>query len=182
MKIPHERWEQSYRTGDTPWRNATGDIDEWIKKAGVSSGVALDLGCGTGDQAIWLSKNGFEVEALDYSAEAIKQAQAQGSKVHFTQRDLEQLAAYPFKHEKYDLILLNKVLAFIENRDGLLQTVKDHLEGVFILDVILEHDEKPAVITPTQELEPLLNKYFTIVDKVILPTREGIVIANYYLK
>jgi len=40
----------------------------------LSPGRALDLGCGTGTNSIWLAKNGWQVVGLDFAGKAIKKA------------------------------------------------------------------------------------------------------------
>ncbi len=182
MNITQEQWEELYRTDKTPWRNKNASLLDGINQSGISSGIALDLGCGTGELAIALSSCGFEVEALDYSAEAIRQAKAQESSVHFVQWDLESMANYPFRHNAYDLVIMKRVLVFVSDKDGLLKTIAKHLKGVFVLEVLWEHDEIPEVVTPKEELELLLKNYFTIDACMQLPTRPGVVLVNYYLR
>ncbi|MDQ3018332.1 MAG: class I SAM-dependent methyltransferase [bacterium] len=148
----------------------------------MQSGFALDLGCGSGEQSIWLAHHGFEVEGLDYSTEAIKIAQSDQSPVSFEQWDLEQLVNYPFKHNVYDLIIIRKVLAFLDNKIELLNIVKTKLNGVLILQVFLEHDEKPYVVSDKKELEKVLQERFAIVAIEYPSVRNKVVIADYYLK
>jgi cyclopropane fatty-acyl-phospholipid synthase-like methyltransferase len=49
---------------------------EWVSQEGahVKRGAALDLGCGSGRNAIFLANSGFAVEGVDYSQEALKWA------------------------------------------------------------------------------------------------------------
>ena len=58
----------------------------------------LDLGCGTGDIAIWLALQGYEAYGIDIAPSAIawanEKAQAQGSQVQFTIGSVLDLAAY----------------------------------------------------------------------------------------
>lgn len=48
---------------------------ELIEKGEIKPCPALDICCGTGTEAIYLAKNGFEVSAIDISKEAIKIAE-----------------------------------------------------------------------------------------------------------
>lgn len=48
----------------------------------VSPAKALDLGCGNGRNSIYLSGNGFEVDAVDFSETAIKIAEENSSKTN----------------------------------------------------------------------------------------------------
>ncbi len=54
---------------------------------------AVDLGCGAGNYAVWLAKQGFDVTGLDISIEAIKKA-----------RDLAAQAGVTCRFEAADLI------------------------------------------------------------------------------
>lgn len=177
-----EGWEEAYRTGNTSWREKDGDIAEWVGNAGISSGNALDLGCGAGDQSIWLSENGFKVEGLDYSKEALAIAKSQNSAAHFIEWNLENLSEYTFENDFYDIIVIKHVLAYLEDKEKFLEVVKSKLRGVCILAAVLEHDTKPGAVIPKVELEELLNKYFVIQDTAKLLYREGVVAVSYYLK
>ncbi len=183
MKLPHSRWEEAYKTNQIPWRKQEG-MDNLLELAQVSSGVALDLGCGSGDQAFWLAENGFEVEAVDYSQEGLKVAQRENAhpKISYRQWDLENLADYPFEHDQYDLILSRKVIAFLENREQFLATIAKKLRGTFVLQVFLEHDEAPVILIDEAELHELLWKYFSILTSQESNRREGIRFVSYYLR
>jgi SAM-dependent methyltransferase len=71
------RWENRYQTGDTPWDTGRPSAE---LVAVLDSGViqpcrALELGCGTGTNAVYLAQRGFSVTAIDLSAAAIARAQ-----------------------------------------------------------------------------------------------------------
>lgn len=70
-----------------------------IKQLSIpSGGRILDLGCGTGDIAIWLGLQGFEAYGIDIAPSAIswanEKAQVQQSQVQFTVGSVLDLAAY----------------------------------------------------------------------------------------
>ena len=44
---------------------------EWVEDGSIPPGRALDLGCGSGRNAIFLARRGFTVEAVDYSKTAM---------------------------------------------------------------------------------------------------------------
>jgi SAM-dependent methyltransferase len=56
---------------------------------------ALEIGCGTGTNCVWLAQQGFEVTGIDVAPLAVEQAQqrarAAGVKVHFLVADVLQL-------------------------------------------------------------------------------------------
>ena len=158
-------WEDSYKKGQTPWRSLSLDLSETLKKAGISSGVALDLGSGTGEFSKWLSEHGFETEGVDFSEEAIKTAKEICPSCSFANWDLEDLENYPFKEGKYDIILDSKVIAFIKDKEKYLDAIKSKLKGVFILQIFLRHDEKPMITVDQTEIESLLEDRFKILNK-----------------
>jgi 2-polyprenyl-3-methyl-5-hydroxy-6-metoxy-1,4-benzoquinol methylase len=90
----------------------------------------LDLGCGTGNFAVKLAKRGYIVKAIDYSVEAIKIAKEKAKKegvsdlIDFEINDIEKIE---FEKEKYDLVILRLVYAFIKNKKMLLSKVKKSL-------------------------------------------------------
>lgn len=70
MKV---NFEERYRTGDIPWDHGMPDVNlmEMITQGLISKCKALDIGCGTGDNAIWLAQQQFVVTACDISETAI---------------------------------------------------------------------------------------------------------------
>ena len=66
-------WEQLYRDEFTPWDTGRPEshLIETVTELPVSPCRALDVGCGTGANAIWLAEQGFEVIGIDLSATAI---------------------------------------------------------------------------------------------------------------
>ena len=66
-----------------------------VESGTIAPGRAIDLGCGEGSNAIYLSKNGFDVTGVDFSPTAIKRAtsnvQAAGVEVIFVEDDLTNL-------------------------------------------------------------------------------------------
>ncbi|WP_053368765.1 class I SAM-dependent methyltransferase [Bacillus sp. FJAT-27245] len=68
---------------DLPDENLAG----YFNKGLLTSGTALELGCGPGRNALFLAKNGYKVDAVDSSREAldwgIERARHHGSDVNF---------------------------------------------------------------------------------------------------
>jgi SAM-dependent methyltransferase len=70
------RFTQRYRAGDAPWDIGRPDSNliQAVLTVPISPCKALDIGCGTGDNAIWLSQQGFRVTGIDHSEVAIEKA------------------------------------------------------------------------------------------------------------
>ncbi len=86
-------YEILYRFSKAPWD--TGPREELVKlveNRTIQPGRAIDLGCGTGANAIFLAQHGFEVTGVDFSQAAIEKARqtatTAGIKIHFVVDDL----------------------------------------------------------------------------------------------
>ncbi len=62
-----------YRFGKPPWSidQAQPDLIAAVEKGEVCGPTVLDIGCGAGDNAIYLAGRGFDVTGVDVSAKAI---------------------------------------------------------------------------------------------------------------
>jgi methyl halide transferase len=92
------KFEERYQSGETPWELNRADkhliniiSKNIISKKKIQPCKALDIGCGTGSNAIWLAKQGFDVRAVDFSGLAIKKAKEkaenQGVQIQFEVSD-----------------------------------------------------------------------------------------------
>lgn len=75
MSIP-ERYQERYKAGDAPWDIGKPDFNliEAVSQKPIAPCKALDIGCGTGDNSIWLAQNGFQVVGIDSSDIALGKA------------------------------------------------------------------------------------------------------------
>lgn len=83
--VEHDKLEKIYRDspGDAiPWNRETPPpaLVELVESGTVKPCKALDLGCGTGNYAIYLAQKGFEMTGVDFSASAIKRAKEKARK------------------------------------------------------------------------------------------------------
>lgn len=76
-----DRYQARYRSGDTPWDIGRPDFNliEVVTRTPVSAGRALDIGCGTGDNSLWLARNGFQVVGTDASDIALEKARGKAA-------------------------------------------------------------------------------------------------------
>ncbi len=72
-----ETFEERYKSGVTPWEldRPDNNLVNLIKEENIPPCKALEIGCGTGSNAIWLAQNGFDVKGLDFSNLAIQKAE-----------------------------------------------------------------------------------------------------------
>lgn len=68
------QWNERYLKGDLPWETGRVDcnLEHILHEHAIEPCSALELGCGTGNNAIWLAKRGFTMTAdlCDYKVTA----------------------------------------------------------------------------------------------------------------
>lgn len=71
-------WDDRYQAGDTPWDVGTPDrhLTGFVEARQPGRARALEAGCGTGTNALWLAGRGYRVTAVDLSALALERARA----------------------------------------------------------------------------------------------------------
>lgn len=156
-------WDAYYRRlreagADLDWRGRwTEPFVPLLRAAGART--VLELGCGTGNDALRLSGAGFEVTALDVSQEAIDQARAKAAPgVTYVVADVAE--GLPFAPSTFDAVMANVALHMFS--DAVTRAIFADVGrvvrpgGLFLLHVNA-HDDRPlrarrrAVV---RELEP----------------------------
>jgi SAM-dependent methyltransferase len=81
-KIKQEQFEAHYRAKTTPWDLGRPDFNliDAVTKTPIKSCRALDIGCGSGHNSIWLAQQGFLVTGVDVSETALQKAKENASK------------------------------------------------------------------------------------------------------
>jgi SAM-dependent methyltransferase len=76
--MPHRPWNESYASGELPWDSGQPEplLVEFVSSGGVTPGRTLEIGAGTGTNAIWLAERGFDVLGVDLSPLAVERARA----------------------------------------------------------------------------------------------------------
>ncbi len=89
-----------YRLGVVPWDGhpLADSLKALIEGAdALPPGKALDVGCGTGDNSIYLAQHGWQVAGVDFVAKAVEKARSKAAKqqvsVSFAQADVTHLSA-----------------------------------------------------------------------------------------
>ena len=79
-----KRYIERYKSGDTPWDISQPDFNliEVVTEKPILRCKVLDIGCGTGDNSIWLAQKGFKVIGTDTSDIALEKAKEKASKVN----------------------------------------------------------------------------------------------------
>ncbi|PLX13362.1 MAG: class I SAM-dependent methyltransferase [Marinilabiliales bacterium] len=71
-----EKFINHYENGFMPWvhKNPDFNLVEMVDNWPIKACKALEIGCGTGVDSIWLKQKGFDIKAIDVSPIAIKLA------------------------------------------------------------------------------------------------------------
>lgn len=90
MRAVYNAW---YKYGTPPWAgSARHELVRLVDEGQLTPGRAVDLGCGEGDNAIFMAQHGFDVTAVDFAPAAITKAKAKaqkaGAAVNFLVDDL----------------------------------------------------------------------------------------------
>ena len=99
-----------YFLGITPWdrEQVPGKVTELADELSASGGRALDVGCGTGRDAVYLAGRGWTVTGIDGVPRAINRARQRarqaGADVNFVVGDVTALASIGIG-DGYDLVL-----------------------------------------------------------------------------
>ncbi|HID22055.1 MAG TPA: class I SAM-dependent methyltransferase, partial [Planctomycetaceae bacterium] len=88
--VPSVDWEERYRTGQTPWDTGqpSTELQRILKEYQIGPGRTLELGCGTGTNAVFLAERGFAVTACDVSERAIRLARQRADRANVAVRFL----------------------------------------------------------------------------------------------
>ncbi|MEB3052156.1 class I SAM-dependent methyltransferase [Mycolicibacter sp. MYC123] len=105
VRDAREFWDEFYAGDRRVW---SGKVNLHLAEvaADLAPGRALDLGCGEGADAIWLAEDGWQVVAVDVSANALDRARAAAeqhqvaARIRFERHDLS--AGFP--DGRYDLV------------------------------------------------------------------------------
>ncbi|MBS2028836.1 MAG: class I SAM-dependent methyltransferase [Deltaproteobacteria bacterium] len=76
--MAHPSWNDAYAQGFLPWDTGKPDslLVAFVKSTKLKPTRALEIGCGTGTNAIWLASKGFDVLGVDLAPLAVEQARA----------------------------------------------------------------------------------------------------------
>jgi SAM-dependent methyltransferase len=164
-------------------------IDRLIQQQAPNTSTILELGCGTGNHALLLAREGYFVHGVDLSAEMLKCAQERAerakpelaARLQFSQGDLREVRL----DLKFDAVLsLFHVISYQTTNEDLLAaftTVKTHLKsgGIFIFDVWYG----PTVLSdpPVVRIKRLEDRSIQVtrIAEPIMYPNENLVDVNY---
>ncbi|MCK4564428.1 MAG: class I SAM-dependent methyltransferase [Verrucomicrobia bacterium] len=150
-------YEERYQTGNMPWDHGMpdGNLIAWVKRWPIGPCKVLDIGCGTGENSIWMARQGFAATGCDLSKTAVERAQAKAAaaevKCTFMTADFleDQLPGLPFGFV-FDRGCLHCIDGEADRR-RFAQNVADHLtEAGLWLSLIGNADEPEREVGPPQ--------------------------------
>jgi cyclopropane fatty-acyl-phospholipid synthase-like methyltransferase len=100
-------FERAYRRGRAPWDTDVTPPQIVEEASGMQPGRALDVGCGTGTNVLWLAQHGWTAIGVDRSATAIESARRKAdwtASAMFAEGDVTRLAELQIDGP-FDLIL-----------------------------------------------------------------------------
>ena len=95
--MANPNWNQRYAGGETPWDTGTPDLHlvEAVRTGLIKPGRTLEIGCGTGTNALWLAQQGFDVLGIDITPLAIEKARAKPAQPNCRFEVVDFLTAQP---------------------------------------------------------------------------------------
>ncbi len=166
-------------------------IQRLIQTYAPATTTILELGCGTGNHAMLLAKEGYQVHGVDLSQEMLGYANercdrlspALATRLQFSQGDLRQVRL----DRKFDVVLsLFHVISYQTNNEDLLaafETAKAHLVpgGILIFDVWYD----PAVLSepPTVRIKRLEDRSIQVtrIAEPVMEPNKNLVDVNYHI-
>lgn len=75
-------FQEKYESGDTPWEihRVDSHLAKIVSETPIPPCDVLDIGCGTGNDVIWLQQKGFNASGIDSSKLAVQMAQNKSRK------------------------------------------------------------------------------------------------------
>jgi SAM-dependent methyltransferase len=160
-------WDQRYRDRATPWDSGlpSKELRKILGEIVVPRGHALDLGCGSGTNAVFLAEQGFRVTGVDCSPTALELARQKmtrgGVEVEWIEADVQRWGA---GRAPYDLVFDRGCYHCCRrtDREGYLETIRNVTKTGTLLVLLAgnadEAVEGPPRVTAAElctELEPL---------------------------
>jgi tellurite methyltransferase len=164
-------WDQRYRSKERAGEGLQTEPTELVAQTvrNLSPGRALDLACGTGRNALWLARQGWDVTAVDGAGAAVEilgeRAREGNVKLKTVVADLQK-SEYAIAPSSWDLV----IICYYLQRD-LMEPAKNGVRPGGILLIIVhttEGDEQP---TSSRLRAGELARYFS--DWEILHSYEG---------
>ena len=124
-----------------PYRDWCDYVTSLLKEYGVTDGLVLDLGCGTGKLTRLLAKKGYDMIGVDLSEEmleiALEHEMEEPQQILYLQQDMREFELYGTVRA---IVSICDSMNYLEDHEDLVQVLKlanNYLDpkGVFIFDM-----------------------------------------------
>ncbi|MDV6295404.1 class I SAM-dependent methyltransferase [Rhodococcus aetherivorans] len=173
-QLDEELWDERYRSRPALWsgepnRHLVGEAAE------LEPGLALDVGCGEGADAIWLARRGWRVDGVDVSGVALRRAaeHADRAGAEIAGRITwlhENLTAWDPGRGRYDLVSAQYMHLPPPERDVLFRGLAEAVAPGGTLLIVGHH---PTDLQTTVPRPPRPELFFTGADVVALLDPDG---------
>ncbi len=100
-----------YKAHPAYFEHPSDGLVDCVARFSIAPGLALDLGCGQGRNAVWLASRGFKVTAIDKSAQAIEFLIGLAAKYHFSiDTRVQDITTCELNKGAYDLVVVQTTL------------------------------------------------------------------------
>ncbi len=172
-----ERWDASYRNDRRPpWDKGfpSSHLKAAVERGAVKRGRTIVLGCGTGTNAIYLAKQGFNVTALDVAPTALARAQSKAKEAGVTVRWLlGDVTAPPADLKPFDFIFDRGCYHGVRrsNAQGYVKALKQlSRPGTRVLVLAGNANEEPHYGPPRVKEDELRGDFSAAFDFISLKT------------
>jgi len=128
-----ENWDEHYRSGNAPWNSdkPTRGLIDLVDSGKIKPCKVLELGCGTGTNAIYLISRGFSVTAIDIAKTALIEAKEKARKTNVSIDLVNSDILYFYSKTKYGFILDIGCFHYIEPQDRsiYIKNLEHHLKS-----------------------------------------------------
>jgi len=110
ITVTADAWDARYRSGDLPWDlgRPSPELVRVLDEYDIAPCQTIELGCGTGVNAVELASRGFQVTAVDLAPTAIERArqraQEAGAAVDFTVANVLELPDDVVRRGPFDFV------------------------------------------------------------------------------
>ena len=133
----------------------------------------LDIGCGKGAFTHLLKKSNNKVVGVDISETAIMKAKAKYRDVEFYKLTVDEVLK---KEIKWNLIVMYEILSYLDNWKDILEKISFSCDYIYISLYI--PPDPIGCVKSFDELKNTINKYFDIVDELLLNKEAILILAK----
>ncbi|MFJ8151229.1 methyltransferase, FxLD system [Streptomyces sp. NPDC094468] len=145
--VVRDQWQQHYADGKGFRELGERERALLAEHAPVpdGGGRALDVGCGTGSLAAYLSSLGYTVDAVDFADSALARARDEHAgveRVHWICLDIERDDPAELHEDGYDLVAMRLMYPFLRDRSRVLHGLGERLRPggtLVVITPVVEH-------------------------------------------